>query len=256
MPSNKANETPALRYNNQTGEPIIPEGYALRYDNQTGEPSLVKKRATRKKTAEPVNEATTDTGAADTAAAPLVAASAYVQSSQPASQAFPNYTSPQPASTPFNPQSANAAPVQLYDNSRCVGFFRRLLAFATDSLIAWLFTVLLSLVASIMGFGRLGFFTEKIFFGFTAANIAGYLLITLYFVLFTKWLGATPGKKLLRVMVVSSEPKPLSWWCVIYRETIGRYLTSLLLIGYLVLAVDPQHRGFHDMLADTRVVFE
>ncbi len=248
LPSNNTNETPALRYNNQTGEPIIPEGFVLRYDNQTGEAKLVKKRATRKKietetVSDVVNSADTD----ETAAVPV----------------FPNYTAPETGNATLYAQGAYAqpvppisAPLQLYDNSRCAGFFRRLLAFAVDSLIAWLFTVLLSFLARILGFGALGFFTENVFFNFTAANVVGYLIITLYFVIFTKCIGATPGKMLLRIKVVSSELSPLSWWRIIYRETVGRYLSSLLLVGYLVLAVDPQHRGFHDMLADTRVIFE
>lgn len=279
MSSNKPSENPVLRYDNHTGEPIIPEGYALKYDNQTGEAVLYKKRATRKaaKTAEaPDTAAAVETAAAAEAIAAANAPAAIPDVSAPVSavppavsQSFPVYAAPKPnadasfaASSPYafpapQPLVQPAPPAPpLYADSRCVGFFRRLLAFAVDSLIAWLFTVLLSLIARFIGLGGLGFFTERIFFDFTAANVVGYLIIAAYFVIFTKCLGATPGKRLLRIKVVNSEPKPLSWWGVIYRETIGRYLTSLLFVGYLVLAIDSQHRGFHDMLADTRVIYE
>ena len=40
------------------------------------------------------------------------------------------------------------------------------------------------------------------------------------------------------------------------RGTTGRLLSAFLCIGYIAVAVDRQHRGFHDMLCDTRVVYD
>ena len=79
-------------------------------------------------------------------------------------------------------------------------------------------------------------------------------LFAAYFVLLTGFTGMTAGKRLFRIKVMDRAGARAGWWSVIYRETIGRYLSSLLGIGYIVLAFDRRHRGFHDMLADTRVV--
>ena len=44
---------------------------------------------------------------------------------------------------------------------------------------------------------------------------------------------------------------------VVYRETVGRFLCSLPVnIGYIVAGIDSEKRGFHDMLCDTRVVYQ
>ena len=71
----------------------------------------------------------------------------------------------------------------------------------------------------------------------------------------TYFTGSTLGKKCLRLQVVSSEKENLSFWDVLYRETIGRYLSSLLGVGYLMMLLDREKRGLHDRLADTRVVY-
>ena len=44
---------------------------------------------------------------------------------------------------------------------------------------------------------------------------------------------------------------------VVYRETVGRFLCSLPVnIGYIVAGIDSEKRGFHDLLCDTRVVYQ
>ena len=134
----------------------------------------------------------------------------------------------------------------------CAGFYIRLAAFAVDSIIsgsaALIIKSLLKLVlADVMG--------EYVLFNITLGSVISYLLVTTYFVVLTSCCGMTLGKRLLRICVVSVDGKELRFWQVLYRETIGRYLSSILCIGYIVLACDSRHRGFHDMLADTRVVY-
>ena len=154
---------------------------------------------------------------------------------------------PQPAPEPSLP---DAPPAEDAPPQRFAGFLPRLAAYAVDVL----------LIALCCGLPRLllGLLTGSapLLFTFTAGDILAWVLARAYFVLFTKRFGATPGKMLLRIRVVSADGAPLSWWTVLYRETVGRYLTSLLWVGYVVLAFDGCHRGFHDMLADTRVCLE
>jgi len=78
----------------------------------------------------------------------------------------------------------------------------------------------------------------------------------IYGMIFLKWYGATPGKKVLKLKVVSVEADGPA---LTKRQRWLRPLCSLLsgyvaFIGYLWALWDPQKRGWHDHLAGTRVV--
>ena len=60
----------------------------------------------------------------------------------------------------------------------------------------------------------------------------------------------------LRVVPADRNEK-LSFVDVLYRETVGRFLCGISIwIGYIIVGVDKEKQGFHDMLCDTRVVYE
>ena len=62
----------------------------------------------------------------------------------------------------------------------------------------------------------------------------------------------------MNLRVVSKNPEEkLPLFNVVYRETVGRFLCSLPVnIGYIVAGIDSEKRGFHDLLCDTRVVYQ
>ncbi|MDP3542761.1 MAG: RDD family protein [Elusimicrobiota bacterium] len=75
-----------------------------------------------------------------------------------------------------------------------------------------------------------------------------------YNLVFLKKLGTTPGKRLLKLKVVSVDGRPLD-----NRQRLTRASISLLSgyaagLGYLWALWEPQRRGWHDLMADTRVV--
>jgi uncharacterized RDD family membrane protein YckC len=73
----------------------------------------------------------------------------------------------------------------------------------------------------------------------------------------TYFCGATLGKKLLNLKVCKANDEKLSLFTVVYRESIGRYLSGLILfIGYILILVDSRKRGLHDILSDTLVVYD
>ena len=78
------------------------------------------------------------------------------------------------------------------------------------------------------------------------------------FFAFTYLTGTTLGKKAMNLLVVSKNPEEkLTLFNVVYRETVGRFLCSLPVnIGYIVAGIDSEKRGFHDLLCDTRVVYQ
>ena len=72
----------------------------------------------------------------------------------------------------------------------------------------------------------------------------------------TYFCGATLGKKALKIKVIKQNREKLSLVDVIYRESIGRYLSGLIIfIGYIMIAVDSKKRGLHDILCDTFVIY-
>jgi uncharacterized RDD family membrane protein YckC len=86
-------------------------------------------------------------------------------------------------------------------------------------------------------------------------NIAGWVLMILVVILWKKY-GATPGKMILGLKVVSNDLQPLT-----YGQAFGRYfsyaLSSLLLFGgFIMIAFRKDKKGLHDLLAKTRVVYK
>jgi uncharacterized RDD family membrane protein YckC len=83
----------------------------------------------------------------------------------------------------------------------------------------------------------------------------GFLIGIAYITFFVGKYGATPGKMLCKIKIVSADGSPVSYW-----KAFGRYWAELLsgcptlMIGYLLAARDEQHRALHDRLCNTRVV--
>jgi uncharacterized RDD family membrane protein YckC len=91
--------------------------------------------------------------------------------------------------------------------------------------------------------------------GKEVANIPALVLMFVVVVLWKKY-GATPGKMILGLKIISNDLQPLT-----YGQAIGRYfgyvLSSLLLFGgFIMIAFRKDNRGLHDILANTRVVYK
>jgi uncharacterized RDD family membrane protein YckC len=93
---------------------------------------------------------------------------------------------------------------------------------------------------------------------FRVLNGAATLLIVgigiLYFVFFNGAFGATPGKLCLKLKIVRSDGKPIT-----YLRAFARYfallLSSLFLgIGLMMAGWDSEKRAMHDSICDTRVI--
>lgn len=75
-----------------------------------------------------------------------------------------------------------------------------------------------------------------------------------YFAFFWTKYGATPGKMVLGLKIVTPEGGPLS-----LGQAVGRYFAMLLSglvlgIGFMMAGWDEQKRSLHDRLAETRVI--
>lgn len=137
------------------------------------------------------------------------------------------------------------------------GFFTRLGAYLIDSLFLFACLALPHFIMWIIGLSSPdNLLTKEILFSFSFWNIAQYLLCKGYFVLLTYMGGMTLGKKAMRIKVIEKDGEQPSLFTVIYRETIGKYLSAIILYcGYLLIGIDREKRGLHDILCDTRVIY-
>ena len=138
------------------------------------------------------------------------------------------------------------------------GFWVRLAAYAIDMAIVTAGLLIVRLVFLGVNLLIAGTVLEGgILFHYTLKDIVLYLLQAVYFVVFTYHTGTTLGKKVLNLRVVcTDEEKRLNLLTVIYRETIGRFLSGFILcVGYLLVGIDKEKRGLHDILCDTRVIY-
>lgn len=137
------------------------------------------------------------------------------------------------------------------------GFAVRLVAYIVDSVIVALASFVVRIpfwISSWISPDNL--VVRDLIFSYSIADIIIYLLSAIYFIALTYKSGATIGKRLFHLKVVSTEDRKPTLFEVIYRETIGRFLAGVIgNVGYLLVAVQEQKRGWHDMLSDTQVVY-
>ena len=58
------------------------------------------------------------------------------------------------------------------------------------------------------------------------------------------------------IRVVAKDGGKLTWGAVIFREVIGRFISKMLVIPYLLVLFMPKKEALHDLFADTVVEHE
>jgi uncharacterized RDD family membrane protein YckC len=89
---------------------------------------------------------------------------------------------------------------------------------------------------------------------FSFISVSSAILFYVYFVLMTKLVGQTLGKMVFGIKVIDLQNGKLSWSTVLFREWIGRFISSTIMIGYVMVAFLPKKQGLHDVFADTSVI--
>lgn len=137
------------------------------------------------------------------------------------------------------------------------GFFVRLAAFIVDSLIVGMALLIIKVPFWFATLGTDNILNRDFIFQYSALDIVFYLLKVCYFVLLTYYTGATLGKKLFHLRVIGSMEEKPSFFDILFRESVGRFLSKVILcVGYIMVGADKKKRGLHDMLSDTSVVYE
>lgn len=133
------------------------------------------------------------------------------------------------------------------------GFWIRFVAAMVDGIILSiatnLFTVLIVLA---LGISNIDNPAVMIFTG-----IISFIAPFVYHILMVyKNEGSTLGKMMVGIKVISSSPEQLSLGNIILRETIGKIISSVILLaGYIMIAFTEKKQGLHDMIAKTVVVY-
>ncbi|WP_096436127.1 RDD family protein [Alteribacter populi] len=128
----------------------------------------------------------------------------------------------------------------------------------------WAYLVDLLVVSSINGVVVGIFLTmiglDNLTFGiYSLAGLMTALVSYSYFVIMTKLIRQTLGKRIFGLLVISESEDTLTWGDVVFREVVGRFIHRSLLITnllYFIVPFDSRKRGLHDKFADTAVVLE
>ena len=127
-------------------------------------------------------------------------------------------------------------------NLEYAGFWVRMAAYMIDSVVVFAGLLIVRLIFAGISLAGGGAITgTDILFHYSLKDIVLYALKVLYFIAFTYLTGTTLGKKAMNLRVVSKNPE----------EKL-----TLVNIGYIVAGIDSEKRGFHDLLCDTRVVYQ
>lgn len=143
------------------------------------------------------------------------------------------------------------------ENQVNVGFFVRLAAFLVDWLIVKGCLLIVRIPMWISSWGNPDNIMKRdLIFQYSLSDILFYVLTTLYFVVMTYSSGATVGKRMFHLQVQSIEDRKMTFFEVLFRETVGKYLSGLILCaGYLMIGARVDKKGLHDLLSDTEVVY-
>lgn len=137
------------------------------------------------------------------------------------------------------------------------GFWVRLAAYLVDTVIVTVILLICRLtMAWLFALISASPFSGNILFEYTWKDIILYLIGAVYYILCIWLAGTTAGKRLFNLRVVSADEGQLSLVDVIYRETVGKFLSGVILsIGFIMAGIDKEKRALHDMLCDTRVIY-
>jgi uncharacterized RDD family membrane protein YckC len=143
------------------------------------------------------------------------------------------------------------------------GFWIRFVAILIDGAILFTVSMLLNVIGALFFVKGAGARAPAAMVAYSGALLAyqGIMFlvnVTLglsYTVFFLTRYGATPGKMVLRLKVITTRGGPISAPLAVGRF-FANYVSALTLgIGYIMAGIDEQKRALHDRVCDTRVIY-
>lgn len=131
------------------------------------------------------------------------------------------------------------------------GFWIRLIAYIIDLIVV-------AALGGLLNTFSFGLLNRELYFPILGENALSYVVAMFsYFVLMTYYFSQTLGKMIMKIKVETNKGTKLKISDVLYREVIGRLLTTALFnIPYIAVAFTDKKKGLHDYIADTVVVKE
>ena len=131
------------------------------------------------------------------------------------------------------------------------GFWQRFMAYIIDLIVVAAITGLFNTIT-------MNYMNVSIKLSLIGEYTISFLIVSFaYFILMTYYFSQTLGKIIMKIKVETNKGEKLSWYDVIYRELVGRILTTVLFyIPYIFVGILPKKKGLHDYIADTVVVKE
>lgn len=120
----------------------------------------------------------------------------------------------------------------------------RLGAFFIDGAVVGLTTFLVIFILNIIFSSLWLFFFLPIFI----------VVFAIYNTIFHSVRGQTIGKKLIKIKLVSHLYTDVSFFQTLFRETLGKLLSSLFFLGFVEIVINQKRQGWHDKIAHTYVV--
>ena len=137
---------------------------------------------------------------------------------------------------------------------RVAGPFQRLPAYLLDLLIRGALVVLIGIPLTCAGF---------IVFGPAPIAIVAFVLEWFYGGIFEAlWNGQTPGKRLLRIRVLSTSGEPINGMQAVLRnvlraaDMLPSFITPTFQVGLLTMSLNDRYQRLGDLVCDTMVVVE
>ncbi|MEI6221939.1 MAG: RDD family protein [bacterium] len=150
----------------------------------------------------------------------------------------------------------NVIPQPLQSQHSYAGFLPRLLAWGIDTCILVLpaFLFLALLITPSTSLNQLA----VLLLAFFAIFIVWWTFVRLaYMVLFTSYLGGTPGKIITGLEIVTEYKQRLTLKESLFRATIGYFVSDQVFgLGYTVIIKDQKKQGWHDQVSLTYVIWK
>jgi uncharacterized RDD family membrane protein YckC len=134
------------------------------------------------------------------------------------------------------------------------GFWVRFAAFGIDAIVVGCIYALIFAFLFGLGNFHLGLVASAGIFVMLPLTI---LIVWIYPIFFIKKYQATLGKMVFGIKVISaSNNSNVSLGKIILRETLGKWASSIMMIGYVMVGLTEKKQALHDIIASTIVVYK
>ena len=139
----------------------------------------------------------------------------------------------------------------IFSKNFYAGFWIRFIAYILDLIVV-------AALGGLLNTFSFGLLNRELYFPILGENALSYVVAMFsYFVLMTYYFSQTLGKMIMKIKVETNKGTKLKISDVLYREVIGRLLTTALFnIPYIAVVFTDKKKGLHDYIADTVVVKE